>query len=123
LGGVLSLTHLTITRTKSNITYLISYGLVLRVITWIFCIIIVSRFYSKPFDIFTTDFIHFAVIAIVIFDSLLMQFVNLILGRYSSKPISKQFPETAKKFSEGYMVYNDIPVISVVYPLFKWIFG
>jgi hypothetical protein len=123
LGGVLSKLHLTISRTKSNVTYLISYGLVFRVIIWIFCVILVSRFYTRPFDIFTNDFIRFTITAIVLFDSFLMQLVNLILGKYSSKPISLQFPETANRFNEGYIVYNDIPAISVVYPLFKWIFG
>jgi hypothetical protein len=123
LGGIISKLYLMISRTKSNISYLISFGLVIRVIIWLFCIIIISRFYSKPFDIYTNDYIRFAVTAIIIFDSFLMQLINLLLGKYSSKPISLQFPETTKKFNEGYAVYNDIPVISVVYPLFKWIFG
>jgi hypothetical protein len=123
LGGLSGILLLIITRTKSNVTYLISHGMILRIIIWILCITQVSGFYSKPFDIFTNDYIHFVVAAIILFDSFIMQLINLILGKYSSKPISYQFPETTKKFNEGYLVYNDVPVISVVYPLFKWFFG
>lgn len=123
LGGVLSRLLLKITHTKSNVTYLISYSAIIRVIVWLFGIILASRFYSRPFDIFTNDYIRFALTAILIFDSFLMQLVILLLGKNASKPIIVQFPETANKFNEGYLVYNDIPVISVVYPLFKWLFG
>jgi curved DNA-binding protein CbpA len=123
LGGASGNLLLIISRTRSNVTYLLSYGFMLRVIIWIFCLIQVTWFYSNPIDIVTNDLIHLVIAAIVLFDSFLMQLINLILGRYASKPIRVQFPETTKKFSEGYLVYNDIPVISVVYPVFKWIFG
>jgi curved DNA-binding protein CbpA len=123
LGGMLGRTLLTITRTKSNITYLYSYHLLLRVAIWLIAISLASRFYLRPFNIYTNEAIHFVITAILIFDSFLMQLISLVLGRYAARPMSSQFPETTNKFNEGYVVYNDVPVISFVYPLFKWIFG
>lgn len=122
-GGILSRLHLLISGTKSNVNYLISYGLILRISCWILCVVLVSKFYFNPFNITTNDHIHFVIVAIIIFDSFLMQFVNLILGKYSSMPIFEQFPETVNRFNEGYIVYNDVPVISFIYPLFRWMFG
>jgi curved DNA-binding protein CbpA len=123
MGGIISSILLIISRTRSNVSYLISYSSLIRITVWIAIISIVSRFFFKPFDIITNDFIYFAVTATVIFDSFLMQLINLVLGKSSSKPVFRQFPEVIQRFNEGYCVYNDIPVISFVYPLFKWIFG
>jgi curved DNA-binding protein CbpA len=123
LGGLISRILLTITGTKSNVTYLISYGLIIRVIVWLLCLGLASRFYFSPFDIYTTESRYFAITAIIVFDSLLMQLISMIFGRYASKPICVQYPETAARLEEGYIAYNDIPVFSVLYPLFKWIFG
>ena len=61
--------------------------------------------------------------AILLFDCLLLQLLNALFGKYSSKPIIKQYADINQKFDEGYCLYNDITVISVVYPLFRWIFG
>jgi hypothetical protein len=123
VGGIITRVHLTLTRTKSNVTYLISYGLMLRVAIWLTGISLVSRFYTQPFDIFTNDFIHFVIGAIIIFDSFIMQLIGMVMGKYSSKPVIAQYPEATSRFNEGYIVYNDVPVISFIYPIFKWIFG
>jgi curved DNA-binding protein CbpA len=123
LGVILTRMHLIITRTRSNITYLISYGFLLRIALWIGGISLVSIFYVQPFDIFTTDFIHLVIGMIIIFDSFVMQLISIVLGKYASNPVLAQFPEITRKFNEGYIVYNDVPVISFIYPLFKLIFG
>ena len=123
VGGLFSSLILVITCTKSNITYLLSYGSVFRVSIWLLIISLVSHFSINPINIQTFDYIHFAIFAIIIFDCLLMQFVNFAFGKYAAKPIIKQHPDVEQKFKDGYKVYNDIPVLSVIYPVFKWIFG
>jgi hypothetical protein len=122
-GGMISKLLLLIFGTRSKISYMISAGLVFRVFLWIFCIFMVSRFRMKPFDIITTDSIQFVVTAIVIFDCLIMQFLDLILKRYASRPLVRQYPDVSRNMEAGYLVYNDIPVISVVYPMLKWFIG
>lgn len=123
LGGLLSSLILLITWTKSNVSYLFSYGTLFRVGVWIFIIVLISHFSIEPFNIATSDYIYLVITAIVLFDCLLMQLVNFAFGKYSSKPITMQYTDANQKFNNGYRVYNDVTVISVVYPLFKWIFG
>jgi hypothetical protein len=123
LGGLLSSLVLLINWTKSNVSYLFSYGTLFRVGVWIFIIAQISHFSIKPFNITTSDYIYFVITAIVLFDCFLMQLINFVFGKYSSKPITKQYADANQKFNDGYKVYNDVTVISVVYPLFKWIFG
>jgi len=123
LGGLISTLTLLITRTKSNVSYLLSFGALFRVGIWMFIISLISDFSIEPFNIITSDFIYFAVTAIIMFDCFLMQLVNFAFGKHSSMPLIQQFHEVNKKFNDGYRVHNDVPVISVVYPLFKYIFG
>lgn len=122
-GVLLGKAVLLFSLTKSNTTYLISLGFVIRIAMWITGIALASRFYQDPFDIRTTDSIYFVVVSIIIFDSFLMQLLNLILGKFNSLPIIKQYPEADCMFRQGYVVYNDVPVLSVIYPLFRWIAG
>jgi hypothetical protein len=122
-GGLISSLILLITRTKSNISYLFSYGTVFRIFTWVFLIVMISQFRLDPFNITTSGYIYFVIIAIILFDSFLMQIINYAFGKYASQPVIRQYEEANKKFKIGFRVYNDVPVISVIYPLFKWIFG
>ncbi len=77
----------------------------------------------KPFNIITTDAIQFVVTAILIFDCLIMQLLDMVLRGKSFRPVSSQYPELTNKMESGFIVYNDIPLISVIYPLFKWFLG
>lgn len=122
-GGMLGSLLLICCRTRSNTAYLISFGFVIRVVIWFLSIVLVSYITLNPFDIYTNDAIYFVITCIVIFDSFLMQLLGFILGKYASLPLLKQYPEVSGKFREGYLVYNDVPVLSVVYPLFKWFFA
>jgi len=123
LGGIVSSVILFISDTKSNVSYLFSYGFLFRISVWLVIIISLSSFNTDPLNITTSDGIYFAVIAILLFDSLLMQISNLILGKYSVMPILKQYDDLNQKLNDGYKFYNDINVISVLFPVFKWIFG
>jgi hypothetical protein len=77
----------------------------------------------KPFNIITTDAIQFVVTAIIFFDCLIMQFLDMVLRGESFRPVSRQYPELIQNMEKGFRVYNDIPLISVIYPLFKWFAG
>lgn len=123
IGAFLTRLLLILSRTKSNITYLYNYGLLIRLIMWMTAIILASRFYLNPFDIQTSDIIYFIVTVILISDAFIMQLLNLLLHDGASVPFINQYYETTLKFKEGYTVYNDVPVISIIYPIFRWIFG
>ncbi len=122
-GTMASSLLLAIGRTRSNVSYLVSPGLLFRVGLWILAIVLVSGFSVHPFNIRTSDSIQFVLVSIVIFDCLVMLVLDLLPGRFVSRPLIRQYPDVARKMESGFRVYNDIPVISVIYPLFKWIFG
>ena len=122
-GGIIGNLVLLATRAKSNVSYLFSFGSIFRLSIWILFISLVSDFSLHPFNINTSDDIYFVITAIVIFDCFLMQLVNLLFGKYASRPVNEQFHDVTQKFNSGYKVYNDVPVISVIYPVFIWIFG
>ncbi len=92
-------------------------------ICWLAALLYVSNFDFKPFNIHTTNFIYLVINAIFIFDCLLMQLLSGLLGKSANKPIFQQFGIVTTKIDEGFVVYNDIPVGSVAFPLFKIIFG
>lgn len=122
-GTVISILLLTVTRTRSNFSYLLSMGLIIRIFLWVFSIVLVSDFSLVPLNIWTSDSIQFVITSIIIFDCLVMQFLDSVFGKFASRPFFRQFPEVTEKMGSGYRVYNDIPVISVIYPLYKWLFG
>jgi hypothetical protein len=123
MGGIVGTLLLLVARTRSNVSYLISTGILLRICIWVSALLLASRITFHPFNIQTTEAIYFVITAIIIFDSFLMQLIDFAIGKNASKPIARQYPEVRQKFYDGYKVYNDIPVLSVIYPLFKWIFG
>jgi len=123
LGAILTRIILTFSGTRSNVSYLFSYSQIIRIIVWIGAIALVTQFYFEPFNLAPAEGIQFAIFAIIIFDSFLMQLLSMILGKSSSYPVIRQHPEVEARIREGYIVYNDIPVISFFYPLFRWIFG
>jgi hypothetical protein len=122
-GGIISLAVLIITQTRSHVSYLFSINMIIRLVTWVLSLALVSRFTLQPFNIITNESIYFVITAIVIFDCFLMQLIDIVLGKKTSKPVITQYQEVQQRFSDGYIVYNDIPVLSVIYPFFKWIFG
>jgi hypothetical protein len=123
LGGIISTFILLVTDTKSNVTYLWSFGMIFRVFCWLIPIVLSSTFTFDPFNVTASDYIHFIITAIILFDCVLMQLVNLAFGKYSYTPVVRQYKEVGQYFNQGYKVYNDVFVISVIYPLFRWIFG
>lgn len=122
-GGILATLLLAITHTRSNVSFLITSGMIFRAAVWVCSISMASRFFTRPFDIVTTDSIQFVITSIIIFDCLMMQFLDFATGERASLPLVRQFPEVSEKMRTGFHPYNDIPLISVVYPLLKWFFG
>jgi hypothetical protein len=122
-GGFMNAFLLLVTRTKSNVSYLFSYGAIFRILLWLFLILLITQFDPTLWNISTNDSVYFVIVAIVVFDSFLMQLLGFVLGRYASKPVIRQYPEVTSKFDEGFLAYNDVPLISFLYPVYKWIFG
>jgi len=112
-----------LTGTRSNISYLLNPGFILRISIWLLLISLVSKFSFDPLYIETSGTIHIIFISILLFDSFLMQLITLIFGKFSSLPLIKQYKDLDSYFKEGYRLHNDVPLVSVIYPVFRFIFG
>ncbi|HEX2395259.1 MAG TPA: DnaJ domain-containing protein [Bacteroidales bacterium] len=122
-GGIISGIVLVVSGTRSNVSYLITYNQIIRIVIWIAAVAAATKFYFKPFDAVSKDTIYFVIFALVIFDSFLLQLLSIALGKYAFYPLIHQHPQVEAKIKEGYILYNDIPVLSFFYPIFKWILG
>ncbi len=122
-GMVFTWFALVLSSVRSNNSYLFTPGFVFRICVWTVAISLASRFNLHPFDITTTDSIQFVLVAILIFDCLLMQLTDLAGGKNASRPLTHQHPQVTARMAENYHAYNDIPFVSVVYPTFRWFFG
>lgn len=112
-----------ITRTKSTVTYLLTAGLILRIIIWLMLISAFSVFQIKPFDIFTTENIYAIVFFIFIFDTFLDQFFSFISRQKFRMPLIKQHPLVESYLSKKYQFGFDMPFVSSISSIFKWFLG
>ena len=105
-GGVISTFVLFISRTKSKTSFLLSYGLLLKILIWVLAIII---FKEMAF-------------LMIFFDPLIEGLLRLISKHQLFKPIIRQYNELDRLFVDQYQLYLEIPLVTVIYPFFKWIF-
>ena len=122
-GWIITSLVLLFSRTRSNVSYLLSYGSVFRLLFWLTIIALISDFRFNPLNIIISDDVYFILALLFLLDSFLMGFTGLIFGKRSYLPLTKQYPAAEQKFREGFKVYNDVPVVSIVYPFFRWLFG
>ena len=120
-GGILSQILLLVGNTRSKNSYLFSYLLLIKLAVWILVIVISSDFKANPFNI-SNSFIQLAIAGILFFDSFLEQLLKILSGPKLIRPFIKQPAAIENKFAEGYQLYNEIPVWTVLYPIVRWIF-
>lgn len=123
IGFLISQTVLWINNTKSSVSYLLTVDLLIRFGLWFCLLVSISDFNISPFDVRTHSFIYFLVVVMVLFDCLIMQFNSMILGNKAFKPLLKQYKPVEERAKTAYKLYEDIPVVSFLYPLLKWIVG
>jgi curved DNA-binding protein CbpA len=120
---VVSKIVLTITGTKSTVSYLVTTGLVIRICVWLLVIFFVSYIQLEPFNIYTSDNIYGILVFMLFFDSFFDQFLNFISRKRFRIPWFKQHPLVESRLDENYQFGYDMPVLSVFYPLYKWFLG
>lgn len=105
-GGIISTFVLFITKTKSKTSFLLSYGLVIKILIWALAIII---FKEMAF-------------LMIFFDPLIEGLLRTISKHKLFKPIIRQYHELDKLLAGQYQLYLEIPLVTVIYPFFKWLF-
>lgn len=108
LGIILSLFVSMIFRIRSKVSYLLSYGILIKCTVWITSVYF-FRGYAVPFLLFFVD-------------PLLEAILRYISGGRIFKPFIRQYPEIDFLLKRGYQIYLEIPVWSTLNPFFRWMF-
>lgn len=123
IGGLLSSLLLGIVQVRSRVSYLLTPGLLIKALIWIFALYEISTL-GPGFNIQLSGYVYIVVAGLLF---LLDMIFDLIMGFFPFyqrlfKPIIKQRAVLDSLYREGYRNYQELPVYSVVFPLFKWIF-
>jgi hypothetical protein len=120
LSGLLLL----ITRTRSKVSYLLNYFLLIKLTIWMLVIISQSILYPG-FILESTEYTMFYLLVLLFFGDLVLDLLLKLMPFYNHiyQPIFPQGPVIDRMFREGYQNYLDIPVWSTIYPLFTWFFS
>jgi hypothetical protein len=105
-GSVFSWIFLRIFHTRPKVSYLFSYGMIIKIIIWIFSLY----------------FFGYYAFLLLFFDPMVEVILRQLSGDRLFIPLIKQHPSLDKLFRKRYQIYMELPVWSVVSPFFKWIF-
>lgn len=123
LSVIVSKFILFLTGTKSTVSFLVTTGLMIRIVIWLFTILLVSYIQLEPFDIYTSDNIYGVIVFMLFFDSFLDQFLSFLSRKRFRVPWFRQHPVIESHLEKKYQFGYDMPVLSVLYPVYKWILG
>ena len=121
LGIFLSSVVLWISRTRSKVSYLLNYYLVIKICIWMAVIISQSTLYPG-FILKSTEYAPFYLIFLVIFGDMTLDLLLKLFPFYRRiyLPIFSQGTVIDVLLKEGYQAYMDVPVWSTLYPLVAW---
>ncbi len=122
-GGVVSASLLAIARVRSKSSYLLTPGLILKAVVWIVALSLISSL-GPGFNIRISGYVYLVVAGLLFF---LDMAVDLFMGffpfyRWLFKPLIRQGRILDGFYREGYQNYQELPVYSVLFPLYRWLF-
>ncbi len=122
-GGILSMIMQTLAGVRSRIGYLLTPSLAIKGGIWLLALFKIS-IVGPGFNIETTGYVYIVVAGLLF---LLDMLFDLFLGLFPFyhrlfRPIFKQSTVLDSLYKEGYRNFQELPVYSVAFPLFKWIF-
>jgi len=121
-GGIISSILLKLARVRSKVSYLLTPGLIVKVIIWLVSLGLISSL-GPGFDIHISGYVYLVVAGLLF---LLDMVFDLGVGflpiyRKMFKPLIKQGTILDSLYQDGYQNYQELPVYSVVYPLVRWL--
>jgi hypothetical protein len=122
-GGLLSAAVLAAARVRSKVTYLATPGLILKSGIWIFALAMISSV-GPGFNISLSGYVYLVVAGMLF---LLDMVFDLFAGflpfyRWFFRPLIRQGRVMDALYRDGYQNYLELPVLSVLFPLFRWLF-
>jgi len=122
MGWLLASFILLLTRTKSKTAYLLSYGIIVKIIVWVSLFILFSDFDLKANHITSSEYIRFILVIMVFGDAFLEQILKSPKNLHLFKPILTNYQNLSIYFNGNYQLYLEIPLWTTIYPIVRWIF-
>lgn len=122
IGWTVSSALLLLFQTRSKTAYMISYGMLIKIILWLGVISTCSVFNLSTFNIYTTNFINFGIVFYLFLDAFIEQILKIPHKLNLFKPLLKQYINLTRHFEEKCMLYLEIPFWTTIYPFVRWIF-
>ncbi len=121
--GNLSLLVLRIARVKDKNSYLFTPGLIIKMALWVIVICSISVF-GPGFDVRLTSTVYIVVAGMLFLLDMLFDLVMGIFPFYRKLfiPVIKQGKVMTGLYKEGFQNYQEMPLYSILYPLFRWLF-
>jgi len=122
-GGIISSMLLKVARVRSKVSYLLTPGLILKILIWLVSLALISSL-GPGFDIQISSYVYLVVAGLLF---LLDMVFDLVMGflpfyRRMFRPLIQQGTILDGLYKEGYQNYQELPVYSVIYPLIRWLF-
>jgi len=105
-GSILSWAFLRVFNTHPKVSYLLSYGMIIKIFIWV-----INLYFFGTYALI-----------LLFFDPMVEAILRQVSGDKLFVPLLKQHPSLDKLFRKRYQVYLELPVWSVINPLFRWIF-
>ncbi len=122
-GSIISFMILLITRTRSKVSYLLNWNILIKIFLLLFVLVILSDWHAFP-NIRPTEYLGAVFILMLFFQDIFMDLIIKIFLRKRNliRPLFKQPVKIQQMVNQGYQNYLDIPVWSTFFPFIKWIF-
>jgi uncharacterized membrane protein len=122
-GGILTAAILLLSHTRSKVSYLYTWNLLIRLGLWVLLLVMLCSWKEFP-DIKPTEYLVVGVIFMLFFQDVFVDLVTKIILRKTNldRPIITQPFEIQKLINQGYQNYLEIPIWSTIFPLIKWVF-
>jgi hypothetical protein len=122
-AGIISSILLKLARVRSKVSYLFTPGLIIKAIIWLVSLGLISTL-GPGFEIQMSSYVYLLIAGLLFFLDMIF---DLLLGflpfyRKLFRPVIQQGTILDSLYREGYQNYQELPVLSVIYPLIRWLF-
>jgi hypothetical protein len=121
IGWALSSILLVIVQTRSKVSYLLSYGILIKIVIWIGVLASISSFDLSRFDIRTSGYVQLTVAFMLLGDAFIEQLLKMP-RQHLFRPFLKRYDSLARHIDNNCQLYLEVPVWTTIYPLLRWIF-
>jgi hypothetical protein len=122
-AGIVSAIMLKLARVKSKASYLLTPALILKILVWLVCLGLISKL-GPGFDIQLSGYVYLVVGGLLFFLDMVFDLMFGFLAFYPKmfRPVIMQGAVLEKLYKEGFQNNQELPVYSVAFPLFRWLF-